>query len=488
MPRERTPPLVDGPPGPCGCGCALTEATSQGFAFEAFCAEIVGRPLDPWERWLAIHGLELLPDGRPRFRQVLVLVARQNGKTELLVLLTLFWMYVLGVGMVLGTSTKLDYARESWLKVVKLARSVPDLSMEIAAVRNANGEQEIATVGGSRYKIAASNEEGGRSLTVNRLVEDELRQHRDWSAHEAAENAMNAVPDAQAWAISNEGDARSVVLTALKKQALQFIETGEGDRRLGYFGWTAPEGCEVTDVAALAQANPNLGRRIDVEALMGKAVRAREAGGEQEAKFRVEVLCQRVPTLAPPDPDRIPPEAWEACADPHSTPVGPVVFAVDMAPGGAACAIAVAGRRADGRAHVGIVDYGRGTDWVAARLQRLLDDHDVLCGVVWEPTAPIRALAPQFDAAALWRLPMTTGDMADACGALREDVVAGRIRHQGTAVLDDAFAVAERRVDVKGAWTWGRRGAGDICALVAATAALWGLSGVGDGEPSVYIF
>jgi phage terminase large subunit-like protein len=345
-PREWTRPLVEGPPGPCGCGCALTPATSLGFAFETFCSGIVHKPLDPWQRWLSIHGLELLPDGRPRFRQILVLVARQNGKTELLVLLTLFWLYVLGVGMVLGTSTKLDYARESWLKAVRLARSVPDLRAEIESVRQANGEQEISTVGGSRYKIAASNEEGGRSLTVHRLVEDELRQHRDWSAHEAAENAMNAVPDAQAWAISNEGDDRAVVLTALKNQALAFIETGVGDPRLGYFGWTAPDGCTPDDIAALAAANPNLGRRIDAEALLGKAVRAREAGGEQEAKFRTEVLCQRVKTLVRRVID---PAAWARCADPASAPGEGVVFAVDMSPAGAACAIAVAGRRPDGR-------------------------------------------------------------------------------------------------------------------------------------------
>jgi hypothetical protein len=486
IPREWTRPLVEGPPGPCGCGCALTAETSLGFAFEEFCRDVVRQPLDPWQRWLGIHGLEMLPDGRPRFRQLLVLVARQNGKTELLVLLTLFWMYVVGVGLVLGTSTKLDYARESWLKVVKLARAVPDLRAEIAQVRSANGEQEIATVGECRYKIAASNEEGGRSLTVHRLVEDELRQHRDWSAHEAAENAMNAVPDAQAWAISNEGDDRAVVLTALKSQALTYITTGAGDERLGYFGWTAPDDCACDDIDALAAANPNLGRRIDTSALLGKAARAREAGGEQEAKFRTEVLCQRVKTLVK---RAIDPGAWAARADPASVPGRDVVFAVDMSHGGSTCAIAVAGRRADGRAHIGVVDYRPGTDWVPDRLAELVATHDPLMGVLWEPTAPIGALAGRFEAKGIWMVPMSVHDVTQACGALRDDVLNDQVRHQGTEVLDDAFDAAEPRVGIEGAWRWGRGvSGGDICPLVAATEALWGLAKAGDREPGVYEF
>src|ERR1700742_2146374 len=61
----------------------LTPQTSYGFRVIWFAAVVLGQPLDPWQQWLVIHLGELLPDGRPRFRRVLVLVARQNGKTHL---------------------------------------------------------------------------------------------------------------------------------------------------------------------------------------------------------------------------------------------------------------------------------------------------------------------------------------------------------------------------------------------------------------------
>ncbi|MBB4682954.1 hypothetical protein [Amycolatopsis jiangsuensis] len=55
----------------------LAGETSYGFDVEEFARDTLRRPLDPWQRWAAIHGGELLPDGRPRFR-ILLLIARQN--------------------------------------------------------------------------------------------------------------------------------------------------------------------------------------------------------------------------------------------------------------------------------------------------------------------------------------------------------------------------------------------------------------------------
>ena len=169
LPRLWARPKVIGPPGPCGCGCALTPETSMGFAVAEF-AVMAGMPLLPWQRWLVIHGMELLPDGRPRFRTVLVLVARQNGKTSLLKVVTLFWLLVDLVPLVLGTSTKLDYARESWEAALSLAEASPDLLAEFPRTkaggidaRRANGEQTLTSLDGCRYKIAAANS-SARSL------------------------------------------------------------------------------------------------------------------------------------------------------------------------------------------------------------------------------------------------------------------------------------------------------------------------------------
>jgi hypothetical protein len=93
-PRLWTPPLRD-----------LAEPDSSwGYTFIDFC-EIIGTPLDPWQCWLAIHLGELFPDGSPRYRKAIILVARQNGKTIFTRLLILYWMFVERVPEILGTST-----------------------------------------------------------------------------------------------------------------------------------------------------------------------------------------------------------------------------------------------------------------------------------------------------------------------------------------------------------------------------------------------
>ncbi|MDK6989059.1 hypothetical protein QP332_23985, partial [Escherichia coli] len=62
----------------------LTPETSLGFEVIDFAEQILNVHLYPWQKWLLIHALELLDDGITyRFRRIIVLVARQNGKTML---------------------------------------------------------------------------------------------------------------------------------------------------------------------------------------------------------------------------------------------------------------------------------------------------------------------------------------------------------------------------------------------------------------------
>jgi phage terminase large subunit-like protein len=70
-----------------------------------------------------------------------------------------------------------------------------------------------------------------RGLTVNRLIVDELREHRTWDAYAAAVPSTVAVPTAQVWFITNQGDDRSVVLKALREAALRgaYVRTDEMD-------------------------------------------------------------------------------------------------------------------------------------------------------------------------------------------------------------------------------------------------------------------
>lgn len=468
-PRIATPPLVQGPPGPCGCGCALTEATTDGFRVVDF-AEMIGRPLDPWQRHLVIHALELYPDGRPRFRQVLVLVARQNGKTELLVILAEFWQHVEEVPMVLGTSTNLEYAKESWNKAVRLAKKSPKLRHRIASVRYANGEQELETVSESRYKIAASTRTGGRSLTVNKLIMDELREHKTWDAYSASEPTTTAVADAQIWMITNQGDDKSVVLNALREQAIE-----GSDERLGIFEWSSPDGMAASDVEALAMANPNLGRRIDIDALIGKAKRAEAAGGEQLAQFLTEVHCRRVPLLDP----AIDMAAWQDCKGDATLDNfrDRVALCMDVSIDERHATLAAAA--VDGqKVRVELVEAWEGWGAVSDMMQalpRLVTE--VQPSVIgWFPSGPAASVATALAERPDWPPPGVEiadirGGVTAVCMGFAEQVRALSIVHGGDPLLDSHCQAAEKLNQGDG-WRFVRRGSTPVDAVYAAAGAV----------------
>lgn len=461
-PRIWTPPLRE-----------LTQDSSYGFDVIEFARDVLCAPLDPWEAWLAIHGGELLPDGRPRFRTVLVLVARQNGKTHLLVVLSLFWLFIEQVRLVLGTSTNLDYARESWEKAVDLAESCEELAEEVQAVRKANGEQFLRTVYKSRYKIAASNRKGGRSLTIDRLIMDELREHHDWSAYNAAMPAMNAVPDAQAWLISNQGDDRAVVLDSLRKAALQRIADGtvdadDGDR-LGLFEWSAPDGSKPTDLAALAAANPNLGYRIDPAGLLTDARRAEAAGGEELAGFKTEILCMRVPMLDP----AIDGEKWADCLDPGdlADARSRVALCVDVSIDGQHATLAAAAVLPDGRVRVEVVAAWDGPGCTQALRQELPGHVQRVRPqkLGWFPAGPAAAVAADLadrkqPGRAAWPPRGVTveeirQETTAVCMGFAEQVSSAQVAHSDDPLLNAHVAAAEK-LRQGDAWRFTRRGAG----------------------------
>ncbi len=470
VPRLWTPPLRE-----------LTPETSYGFDVIEFADEVLAHPLDPWQEWLVIHAGELLPDGRPRFRKILVLVARQNGKTTTPVVLSLYWQFVVVVGMILGTSTKLDYAKESWTKAVKLAERSPALTALRPArwKREANGEQESWTSEGARYKIAASNAEGGRSLTIDRLVLDELRQHHNYEAWDASVPAGNAVRDFQAWALSNAGDDRSVVLNDLRSSALEYIETGEGDHRLGLFEWSAEDDADPLDIEALAQANPNLGRRIDPEALLADAARAVQKGGEALTGFKTENMCIRVKLLNP----AIDAGAWRRCAEEGdlSAVRGRVALCLDVAPDQQHATLAAAAVLDDGRARIEVVKAWDGagcTDKLRRDLPRLIARVKPRA-LGWFPSGPAAGLAADL-AERKGRTPWPPagvtveaikGDTAAACMGFVEQVVAERVVHADDPLLNAHVGLAEK-LRQGDRYVFSRRGEGHCDAAYAAAGAV----------------
>lgn len=385
--RLFTPPQVTGRPGACGCGCALGEDTSLGFQAVAFATQVLGLVLLPWQRWWLIHALELRSDGGFRFRTLVTLVARQQGKTFLLKVLALWAMYLGHARLVLGAAQSLDIARESWTGAVELAGSTPETAAEVGAVRYANGEQCLTLADGARYRIAAATRAAGRGLSVDLLILDELREHRNHEAWAALSKTTMARPNALTVCISNAGDDGSVVLNQLREAAL-----AGSDEALGLFEYSAPEGCELDDPDAWAYAMPGLGHGTITEA----AVRTSRAT-DSAAVFRTELLCQRVPSLDA----AIDPAAWKACADRGGSLASVrarVALCVDVSPDYKHVTLMGGARLDDGRVRLQLAGVWSGDD----ALERARTELPELVKAIapaelgWFPNGPAAALGPDL--------------------------------------------------------------------------------------------
>lgn len=463
---------------------------------ERFADEVLGAPLDPWERWLVVHAGELYPDDVPRFRQVLVLVARQNGKTHLLVVLTLFWMFVEEHELTLGISSKLEYAHEPWQKALNLARASEWTAAEVGGERKTNGQEVWWTVPaegrpeGCRYKIAAATEDAGRSLTVNRLVFDEVRRQKSFTAYGAAVPTMNAVRDAQAFFLSNQGPEDAVVLDYLRDAGLLYLATpDQGDPRLGLFEWSMPYRPggrlpDPTDPAGLAQANPNLGRRLDLDVLQGQARTARAAGGKALTSFLTEVCCVRVRRSDP----AVDVEGWERGGLP--APFGPYERArtaccLDVSRDGLHATLVAAALTEDGRVRVEVVGSWDGPGCLG-RLRRELP------GKVrrvrprafgWFPDGPAAAVAAELTAEpekgqaptqrrwpARCEVRPIRADVRAACMGFAQLASDGDVLHPLDPLMTTHVTGAER-LWIGDAWCFTRRGAGHVDAAYAAAGA-----------------
>lgn len=446
-PRLFTPPLR-----------ALTRKTSHGYAVSDF-ADMIGEPLTPWERWAAIHALELMPDGSYRFRVCLILVARQNGKSHLIRCIILWRMYMQPKLRVLGVAQDVSLAREQWNLGQDTIHECPDLDAEWGKSRNVNGDETFWIENNSRWKIGAANRKAGRGGSNDLVVIDELREQRSWDAWAALSKTTLARPNSMIFAMSNQGDDEAIVLHQLRSAAL-----ARTDESLGLFEWSGAKGCDLDDWDAIAAANPALGYRVSHAGI--KSALTTDPPGI----FRTEVLCQHVDQLD----SAIDIRAWKECADPQGTMAAlrtRVIACFDIAPDGEHATLATAARTSDGRIRVEVTKSWKTTEEARAELPDVLTKLRPLA-VGWYPAGPAAAFAP-FLRKAKNNVELSGNKASEACQGMADLVTSRRVIHPSDPLLDAHVGGAQKLASGDG-WRFVRRGGvGHVDAAYAAAGAIY---------------
>jgi hypothetical protein len=459
-----------------------------------------GQILDPWQ-CDAINLLCAVRDDLVTWAcfEYCEWVARQNGKGAILETRALAGLFLFGEDLIMWSAHEYKTAMEAFRRCRALIQNLgeqvsPNLIVvdDIIPVKvnNTNGEESFErTDTGQRIKFIARSKGSGRGFSGDVNIIDETFAYTP-VMQDALMPTMNARRNPQIIYTSSPpltGDTGEPMYT-LRKRA----ESGS-DPDLGYRDWGL--GGDLDDLIEMdprtrrewladrhkwVATNPALGIRITEQTI------ERNLRGMGQIGFGREILGVWPRQIAV-DGGVIDAEVWAALADLDSRPGAALAFAIDVSPGNHSAAIAAAGRRDDERLHGKILDHRLGTGWVVERCVELRDRFNPKVFVL-DPSGPAGALLPDLRAADIEPELVSGREMAQACGALMNDVDNDRLRHTDQETLNAAMEQAKSR-PLSDAWAWDRKDAsGDICPLVALTLALHGfrVHGADEGVPNLW--
>jgi len=264
-----------------------------------------------------------------------------------------------GAKLAIWAAQNLNYSENSLREIAELVADTRLLGRELVHHRVVNGGHKIILTNGRTFRAVTATRKGGRSLSVDLAIIDELRELTDFEGWNALTPTTIARPYSQIIAATNAGDARSEVLISLRDGCLRRIVAEETDEsRVGLFEWSIPPDADPRDQTQWHKANPSLGllNQFSIDTLQGRleAMERSNLNG-----FITEHLCLGVQAL---EAGIIPLEHWEATEDTESARAADadLYAAVDINYDRSRSYIAVAARRPDGNLHTEIMAAAAG--------------------------------------------------------------------------------------------------------------------------------
>ncbi len=416
-----------------------------------------GEPMTllPWQEYVLEDMLKVDKDGMFRRKSLLLLIARQNGKTHLARVRILAGLFVFGERNVVAMSSNRNMALDTFNKVVDIIEQNDSLMAQVKQIRVANGQESIELLTGAKYEIVAATRDGSRGKTADLLFIDELREISE-EAFTAAKPVTRARKNSQVLMTSNAGDAFSSVLNTLRQRAIDHPPSS-----LGYYEYSADEFAKIHDKDGWYQANPALGYLIDEETIE-EAI----ATSSVEAT-RTEVLCSWVSALKSPWPYH----AFEdlTVQDLVIAPGPKTVFAIDISVNKRNGSLVAGQIRDDGKIAVGVI---------AQFESQVAVDELAMAAEVSTWAKQYRPVMICFDKYATMsvaeRLQQTGYKIQDmsgqvfyqACGDLYDAIVNARIVHIGQKSLVDSMNNCAAKENDAGWRIVRRKSAGDVSAAI----------------------
>ncbi len=458
--------------------CGLTLFPWQEYCLRMLCRrtpmEIDGENIDVWAA-----------------REALMIVARQNGKGEILVARELAGIFLFGEKQILHTAHLMDTAIDAQKRLWDVIENHEGLMTwfndeenggyeGIPEFKTANGKEAIEFPNGAVIRFRTRTTKTGRGLSIDLLIVDECYNLPN-EIQAALSKTVRAREQAQTIYISSPVDrdahAHGAIMSAKRWAAI------DGKERTFYAEWSPDEDDDPLQKATWIKCNPSLvthgyGAQVDDIEMEDKDSAKSELLLRQ---FRVETLGQGF--YYPRDDAAVLEEhcidltLWKKQEEPQPViprRVGECVFGFDVAKGGASAALVVVTPSADG-VHADLTPVMEVTrESFVQKVKYFIDQLDPIA-IIADPSGASGSYVHELKDHDIDVVELSGGKVAAAFELLMLSVEESSITHDGNQRWLDQWEKAQIRGEQSKYRSFNRFGPREVTALNALSFALWGL-------------
>lgn len=252
--------------------------------------------LQPWQIFFVVvaFGWVRKKDGLRRFRKLLLLVPRKNGKSALAAGIGLYMLVADGEhgAEVYSGATSEKQAWEVFRPAKLMAQKSPALLSHFGLSVNAKNLHVLGN--GSRFEAVIGTPGDGASPSC--AIVDEYHEHPTDVLYSTMETGMGAREQPLMLVITTAGDNIAGPCYAMQQEAQAMLEGTRADDELFALIYGVDEGDDWTDPEVLRKANPNFGISVFEDFLLARQTEAmtspRKAGAFKTKHLNVWVSAR----------------------------------------------------------------------------------------------------------------------------------------------------------------------------------------------------
>lgn len=437
--------------------------------------------LDEWQRDLIRRVLERYPDDHPkypgelRYRQVVISMGRQNGKSVLGAIFGLYGLLLHVSGPeVVSVASSVKQANIIYERVRLVINSNASLSKRYKVTGTRGIRSKVTDKPGS-YFVQTGKEDALQGVTISMCLFDEVHicKPETWAAVTFGTSART---NGMVLGITTAGDEESALLLSLYERGKAAVENGE-DERFGFFLWEAPAHADVTDPDAIKAANPAVAcGRKDVEQVIS------DLKNMPETKARRFGLNRFVSSMS----SWLPLAKWNALQVDSLPHWNDVLFAVDRTENWGAATI-TANVKHEGRIYTKVVASipSPSLEWLETVCVDLYQRYGGL-GFVME-VSNLRDLSARLKERGIKCEYLTQTQVQNACATVYSLINEGAVVHAGDPLLGAQVPRGVAKNTGQG-WRIDRKASvGDVDALLATVMGIYGAEVMKPSGPLLYV-